>query len=1025
MTNATNGTTGETFALETRAEELTYVSGARRVRRGESDRLEVGSGPAQDAVAGTEHTRIGGQLSEHTGGNLSTQVSRMETTVEGKLTLRLKSDTTLLGGAMTDVHTGGVFIGAGMSDDMIIGGGVRVTAPADLWLCGLIGMEEKLGSAYADGALVELYRLAFEREYATGVHVAGAAVFSGTVHATMATGFRQLFKVSTGVRDLTPGGNTEGGAAPAPRAAPPPVEEAGASGALLGPSAVGMGEVDELAALEDIRYLFGDLDLPVDSGRPGNRAAVLEDLGSVAKFSATGEDVGNTRALMNHLQEGAGLSDLVDGEDLRAMLLHLDESPETLGDARMVPDERLDRQWPDRHWTERGYIDPVEPEVRFEHPLGMDHPPERRQFGPPRVAPGVPEGFDFELTRRYFNRRCNTEFRPRSVLDTTNIPGTSEMNAARDYVDDMIFAHAQILPPEWVVDLRLSADELERFANDSLFAYRTMTEMEASARRSGDISKADYLRGALNNIDVKSFYAYQKATENAQALRDAARNSHLLKTVDRAALLDALDRKIALTDAKIEVLKLPPTGVGPLDPALTASMYIFEQKVGLYQTVRDAVAAGKDPVLYLDECVRLAADASDVSPAQFEAMIKTQAELMEMFSNPVYDFPLVDVNVGVLRSALGVDDFDMSRAVTELSARIEVYGFESIPGTTVLLDAFDRANGRALAQLEDLPEEWLAKAGLADGLGNLSADVRRAILDDPESAYRILTEMEAEARTRGTWFTSPRQHFGPHLQAQGQEALEMADYLTAVIAVLDRQAKSGFERALEAAEALRAADNIRLANDVDQPVMVRVIHGRLAALDARRVTLDLNDANALAQLEAEYAFLTGALRRVEEGYDPGPRLCEMVLIAQDRVIEMVLIEHDRVIWRGGDASELANIEAAYRNVLEVLVNYPVSVVDMPSIDDVRPPGVGASFPPGYPGKELTDDSDLGRINLSLLGSSEGARNLALFTDTQDAVHFDTARAALRRQLDIALHQLSLENPIRIDLLAPLPPKRPK
>ena len=41
MTNATNG---ETFALETRAEVLTYVSGDRRVRRGESDRREVGSG---------------------------------------------------------------------------------------------------------------------------------------------------------------------------------------------------------------------------------------------------------------------------------------------------------------------------------------------------------------------------------------------------------------------------------------------------------------------------------------------------------------------------------------------------------------------------------------------------------------------------------------------------------------------------------------------------------------------------------------------------------------------------------------------------------------------------------------------------------------------------------------------------------------------------------------------------------------------------------------------------------------------
>ena len=1022
MTNATNGTTGETFALETRAEELTYVSGARRVRRGESDRLEVGSGPSQDAVSGTEHTRIGGQLSEHTGGNLSTQVSRMETTVEGKLTLRLKSDTTLLGGAMTDVHTGGVFIGAGMSDDMIIGGGVRVTAPADLWLCGLIGMEEKLGSAYADGALVELYRLAFEREYATGVHVAGAAVFSGTVHATMATGFRQLFKVARGVRDLTPGGNAEGGAAPAPRApapaAPPPVEEADASGALLGPSAVSMDEVDELAALEDIRYLFGDLDTTVDSGWTADRAAVLEELESVAKFSATGEDVGNTRALANRLQEGAGLSGLVDGEDLRAMLLHLDENPGTLDEARMVPDERLDRQWPDRNWVEGGCIDPVEPEVRFEHPLGMDHPPERRQFGPPRAAPGVPEGFDFERARLDFNRRRDIEFRPTPYTGNFQIPGTSEMNAAYDYVDDLIFAHAQILPPEWVVDLGLSADELERFANDSLFAYRTMTEMEASARRSDDIAKANYLRGALNNIDVQSYYAYQKATENAQALFDAAHNSRLPETVDRAALLKALqaERKVMydkIDSIQIEITKLRHGGVDTLDPAVKKRLDILYQKMSLNWTMRDAVALGKDPVLFLDECVRRAADVSDVSLAQFAAILEMQAELMEMFSNLALGFP---VDAGGLRSALGVDGFDMASAVTELSARIEVYGFDSTPGTTVLLDAFDRANGRALAQLEDLPDEYLARAKLADGSGNLSADVRRAIQDDPESAYRILTKMEADARARSLELLH---------QEAGQEALEMADYLAAVIAVLDREAMSGFERALEAAEALRSADNIRLANDVNQPVMVRVIQMRLSALDARRVTLDLNDANALAQLEAEYAFLTGALRRVEEGYDPGPRLCEMVLIAQHRVIEMVLIEHDRVIWRGGDASELANIEAAYWNVVELLGNYPGNVVDMPSIDDVRPPGVGASNPTRYPGKELTDDSDFGRINLSLLGSFGDTENTALFTDTEDAVHFDTARANLRRQLDIALHQLSLENPIRIDLLAPPPPKRPK
>ena len=429
MTNETNG---ETFALETRVEELTYLSGDRRVRRGESDRLEVGSGPAQDIVSGTEHTRIGGTLSEHTGGNLSAQASRMETTVEGKLTQRFKSNTTLLGGAMTEVYTGGVFIGAGMSDDLIIGGGVRVTAPADLWLCGLIGMEEKIGSACADGALLELYRLAFEREYATGVHAAGAAVFSGTVHATLATGFLQYFKVSRGVRDLTPGGNAEGGDAPAPPAAPAPAPapggEAGSSGALLAQGATGMGDAEDLAALEDIRHLFGDLDTTVDSGRTGDRAALLEDLGSLAKHSETGEDVGDTGALANRLQEGAGLSDVVDAEDLRAML-GLDEGPETLDEARLVPDEVVDSQVldDDAHWVERVCIDPVEPEVRYEHLLGMDRVPERMDIGQHGAAPGIPEDFDFELARHEFNLLCDDEFGPNAIAGTSTIPGTSEM----------------------------------------------------------------------------------------------------------------------------------------------------------------------------------------------------------------------------------------------------------------------------------------------------------------------------------------------------------------------------------------------------------------------------------------------------------------------------------------------------------------------------------------------------------------------------------------------------------------------
>ena len=1022
----TNETHGETFALETRVEELTYLSGDRRVRRGESDRLEVGSGPVQDIVSGTEHTRIGGHLSEHTGGNLSAQASRMETTVEGKLTQRFKSNTTLLGGAMTEVYTGGVFIGAGMSDDLVIGGGVRVTAPADLWLCGLIGMEEKIGSACADGALLELYRLAFEREYATGVHAAGAAVFSGTVHATLATGFRQLFKVSRGVRDLTPGGNAEGGDAPAPPAAPAPAPapggEAGSSGALLAQGATGMGDAEDLAALEDIRHLFGDLDTTVDSGRTGDRAALLEDLGSLAKYSETGEDVGDAGSLANRLQEGAGLSDVVDAENLR-MSLGLGEGPETVDEARLVPDELVDSQVldDDGNWVERGYIDPVEIEVRFEHPLGMEKPPpERMNSGQHRAVPGIPEGYDFDVGRFAFDLRCDTEFRANARFSNSKKPGASEMIAARDYVDDLVLIRAQSLPPEWIGDLGLSADELERFSNDPVTAYQTMTKMEANARESSDIAKADFLRGVLDNIDVQSYYAYEKAAENAEALRDAALNSRLPETVNQTALLEALNNKVKRTEAEGEELILG--GVDTLDPAVNERLDILDQKVELYNAMYDVIQTGQDPVLYLDEWVRLAADASDVSPAQFEAMMETQAELMQMFSDRAFGFTL---DVGGLRPALGVDDFDMSSAVTDLSARIEAYAIDTTPGTTELLEAFDRGNGRALAQLEDLPDEWLARAGLTDDSGKLSADVRREIREDPESAYRLLTKMEADARVRAYAPIHPQHGLDLLEEGARKEDLAMADYLATVIARLDRDAKSGFERAIEAAEKLRVADNIPLANDVDQPAMVRAIQERLAALDARRATLDPNDAKALAQIEFEREFLEVALRRVKEGYDPGPRLREMELIAQYRVTEMVLIENDRVIWRGGDASELENIAAAYRNVLDMLDEFPLRVVDLPNIDDVRQSGTGASTPTGYPGEDLTD-ADLSRYYLlSPLGSSSDTESTVVFTDTEDTVYFETPSDDVRRKLDIDLHQLSLEDTSGIDESDLPPPKQPR
>ena len=142
--------------------------------------------------------------------------------------------------------------------------------------------------------------------------------------------------------------------------------------------------------------------------------------------------MGDAGSLANRLQEGARLSDVVDAEDLRA-ILGLDEGPETLDEARLVPDELVDSQVldDDAHWVERVCIDPVEIEVRFEHPLGMDKPPERMKIGQHRPDLKIPEDFDFQRATDNFHNR-----------DWAGSAFGVEMRA-RESVGDMVLAHFQ------------------------------------------------------------------------------------------------------------------------------------------------------------------------------------------------------------------------------------------------------------------------------------------------------------------------------------------------------------------------------------------------------------------------------------------------------------------------------------------------------------------------------------------------------------------------------------------------------
>ncbi len=220
------------YALEIRSEVLRIISGDDAKHRGDSEQIEIGSGGANDQVTGDETLDVGGTLSEHVSHSSQARASGFETHIQGRMDLTVHSDMTLLGGAMTETWAGAVLTLSGMSDNMVAGIGTRIST-LDLWLIGLTGMEEKIATAAADLAFVELYVNHMEREYTSGSHLAGTAYFSGAVFTTMATGFRQLVKVAAGIRDLSSGGEGGGGGGPeGGSSTPPPVPPAGNPGML-------------------------------------------------------------------------------------------------------------------------------------------------------------------------------------------------------------------------------------------------------------------------------------------------------------------------------------------------------------------------------------------------------------------------------------------------------------------------------------------------------------------------------------------------------------------------------------------------------------------------------------------------------------------------------------------------------------------------------------------------------------------------------------------------------------------------
>ena len=88
---------------------------------------------------------------------------------------------------------------------------VECTAPLDVWVHGLVGMEERPGTCASDGILFELAGTLYEREYGPSVHSALVARLQGTVATTMETALvrarRKGVRERSGLRGVEPDGD--------------------------------------------------------------------------------------------------------------------------------------------------------------------------------------------------------------------------------------------------------------------------------------------------------------------------------------------------------------------------------------------------------------------------------------------------------------------------------------------------------------------------------------------------------------------------------------------------------------------------------------------------------------------------------------------------------------------------------------------------------------------------------------------------------------------------------------------------
>lgn len=624
------------YAIETRAESTWIVTGGDASRRGEVDQLAAGGVDSfVDAVAGEERTRINGTLLERNGRGARMVAKKLETTIHGRMSISALGwqgsafsgeDGFILGGSLNDTWTGGLLIAAAMSDDLVVGAGVRLTSPADVWLNQLCGMEERPGTSAADGVMMDLCGTLFEREYGVGNHAAGVAVMSGTVYQTQRVGFRAMMKTAMGVRNLIPGSGTPASEQPPP--SPPPV---GAATALAAGASVVAGATGGTAAM------VRSVDNFQDMGRVIGAADEMENASSLRHADDTASTLEDAATAARNL-EGPENPGRIEGADIANGMEnpgHIDGADVPNG---MENPGRVDGADVPNGMGESGRVQAAD---SLDDLLGILNNGAARPAGDVPPNPGQHVG---DLPTDY-------AFAARFDVDRARLPDGVDVSAAIDQLDELVYG---------------SSGRMARIENARVTLLEDINTSIANrlAELGGDVPS-----GAFDQVPP---------WPGAMAQGDEARQAQILAEVDALkALQDAVESGADPQAAIAQLAEGAEMLYGAADPRTQAYVDLaawlddvpaagtlgrLQSELDFYMMARAELLMGRDP--------RFAIEASLEGTQRGTDAWEGGQNVLRTFDSPAFDFR-ARVPEGLDTSALQAEWRSLADELRRTAANID------------------------------------------------------------------------------------------------------------------------------------------------------------------------------------------------------------------------------------------------------------------------------------------------------------------------------------------------------------------